>query len=70
MHTNLTSVYLLSILVCSFLLSTVSVFSVNQELQEDLYRIYEEYESAIVRVKAAFRQQETEDMPSIPENNN
>lgn len=64
MHINLNSVYLLSVIVCSFLLSTVSSFSANHALQEDLYRIYEEYESAIVRVKAAFRQQETEDKPS------
>lgn len=64
MHTNFASVYLLCVLAFSFLLSSAPSYSANHALQEDLYRIYEEYESAIVRVKAAFRQQETDDKPS------
>ena len=64
MHINLTSVYLLCVLAFICLLSPVATYSANHQLQEDLYRIYDEYESAIVRVKAAFRQQETEDKPS------
>ena len=64
MHINFTSVYLLYVLAFSCLLSPVITYSANHQLQEDLYRIYDEYESAIVRVKAAFRQLETEDKPS------
>jgi S1-C subfamily serine protease len=64
MHINLTSVYLVCVLALGFWLSPVSTYSANHAFQEDLYRIYNEYESAIVRVKAAFRQKETEDKPS------
>ena len=64
MHVQTTSVYLLCVLAFSLLLSPSPTFSANHALQEDLYRLYEMYEPAIVRVKAAFRQQETEDKPS------
>ena len=64
MHFNLTSVYLLYVSVFFCLLSQVKTYSANHQLQEDLYRIYNDYESAIVRVKAAFRQEETEGKPS------
>lgn len=64
MRINSASVYLSFVLAFSFLLTVTSAYAANYSLQEDLYRIYEEYESAVVRVKAAFRQKETEETPS------
>ena len=64
MRNNLTSLYLLCVFVISCPLSPISSYSVNHTIQDNLYRVYHENESAIVRVKAAFRQQETVDKPS------
>ncbi|MDG1702352.1 MAG: trypsin-like peptidase domain-containing protein [Opitutae bacterium] len=64
MRIKFASVSLFCFSAFSFLLTSNTVYAASQSLQEDLYRIYDEYESAIVRVKAAFRQQETEDKPS------
>ena len=64
MRIKFASVSLFCVLGFSFLLTPITTHASYQSLQDDIYRIFDDHKSAIVRVKAAFRQQESEDRPS------
>ena len=64
MHLKSTLAYLFSVFALSIFQAHHTSYAENLNLQEQLYNIYDNYESAIVRVRAAFRQEEIEGKPS------